>query len=522
MIILTTIVLIAASLPTVSGNPSVEKKENLERVGCQGILHRSVQTVIKDPEKLSESESRRKAVAEKFDRAKLLYTSRVVVDRSDELLLAPADIKPLVNKGMVIAKNAPLIEFGIVPHRPFFFAAPPANNRVGPWSNWSQGNFHKASGKFYAAVGDHGAYDAHIYLVEYDPATQKIKMLPEINAVLGRKKTEFSEGKIHGWLDFYPADSSNLWFCTYWAKYPEPEEVDWQTGYEGGHIMSYNVATGDIIDYGVPLKRASWPYHRIDTQRGILYAVGMFGEFLAWDIKEQKTLWAGYLPEGMGWWERAILIDENTGMVYTSNRNTADIQKHMVKYDPLKNRFFKLACHMPPDQETTQTGPAGGFNHLRAHTARRGPDGLFWCVTYSGELFTFDPVKEEVISKGINWPGKQRYTTSMDRSPGGRYIYYLPGGHGRAFVDGAPVIQLDTKSGSQKVLAFLYPYLYEKYGYVAGGTYCLKLDDTGERLFILWNGAFVDVNEQLKKENVDTFGQCSVMLLHIPQEERIE
>jgi len=61
----------------------------------------------------------------------------------------------------------------------------------------------------------------------------------------------------------------------------------------------------------------------------------MFGEFLAWDTNDQRTLWESYLPEGMGWWERAILINEETGLMYTSNRDrTADPEQHFIKCDP--------------------------------------------------------------------------------------------------------------------------------------------------------------------------------------------
>ncbi len=156
---------------------------------------------------------------------------------------------------------------------------------------------------------------------------------------------------------------------------------------------------------------------------------------------------------------------------------------------------------------------------MRAQTRRRGPDGLFWCVTYNGEMFTFDPVNEEIVSKGLNWPGKERYTTSMDRSPGGRYVYYLPGAHGHGYTDGSPIIQYDTKTDTKKVLAFVHPYYYKKYGYTPGGTFSIKLDDKGERLFILWNGALVEHQEG---RGGDTFGQCSVMLVKIPESERIE
>ena len=107
----------------------------------------------------------------------------------------------------------------------------------------------------------------------------------------------------------------------------------------------------------------------------------------------------------------------------------------------------------------------------------------------------------------------------MDRSPGGRYVYYLPGAHGHGYSDGSPVIQYDTKTGIKKVLAFMFPYYYDKYGYIAGGTFSIKLDDSGERLFILWNGALTEYDPE---KDADTFGQCSVMVVNIPESERIE
>ena len=56
---------------------------------------------------------------------------------------------------------------------------------------------------------------------------------------------------------------------------------------------------------------------------------------------------------------------------------------------------------MPPEsRSTTDRGlKAGDYWYMRAHTQHRGPDGLFWCATLGGELFTFNPVKEEITSK---------------------------------------------------------------------------------------------------------------------------
>ena len=508
-----------------AGFTGAKKAEGPVKVGEHGILHKGMKTV-EAPVTPSPAEQKKKEVAEKLDKEKLLYTGKVVVDEDAKMLEPIESVKKFSGKDYVIAKTPPKVEFAVVPVQPMFLGESPVkskssiSNEPGPWSNWCQANYDSRTGRFYSAIGDHGKYDAHILLVMYDPAAKKVTCLPEVNKVLGRTKTQFAEGKIHGWLDFYQSkdiDKPHLWYCTYWAKYNEPDEEDYATGYDGGHIMSYDVLTGDIVDYGVPLKRASWPYHRVDTKRGIMYAVGMFGEFLAWDINKQQTMWAGYLPNGMGWWERAILIDDATGMVYTSNRDAAaDSVLHFIKYDPAKNRFFKLNCHMP---EETSSGKPGGYTQMRAQTRTRGADGLFWGVSYNGLLFTFDPVKEEIVAKGYNWPGEQRYTASMDRSPKGRYVYYLPGAHGHGYSDGSPVVQLDTQTGTKKVLAFMFPYYYEKYGYTPGGTFSITLDDKGERLFVLWNGAFVEYDPAGKS---DTFGQCSVMVINIPASERQE
>ena len=104
---------------------------------------------------------------------------------------------------------------------------------------------------------------------------------------------------------------------------------------------------------------------------------------------------------------------------------------------------------------------------------------------------------------------------SLECSPGGRYLYYTL----RSARNFSPVIQYDTKTGTKKVLAFLYPYYYKKYGYMLTGSYALRLDDKGENIFIVWNGAFI---KPTKKIGVDFWGHCSVMYLKIPATEREE
>ncbi len=515
------------------------------KLGPYGVL--SKRTGLKDaPYTLTESEQKRKETAELMDKENMMSTGRVAVEYDSQFLEPPESVKHYNGKGFTVAETPPEIEFAVVPYEYRFFAEPPEGNKVGPWANWAQANYYAQTQKFYSCCGDHGGYNAHLHLVEYDTVEKKLSCLPEINKVIGRKSNQYGDGKIHGYLDFYQAqylDRPHLWYCTYWCKYPEPEEADWATGYDGGYIMSYDMSEGDIVNYGVPMPRASWPYHRVDTNRGLLYAAGMFGEFLAWDINTQRTKWAGYLPPGMAWYNRAILIDEETGMVYSNNSywnqpykepvpfgKTTDAYHHIIKYDPYKNRFSELPCHMPKNSR------AGTYDGMRCTTRKRGPDGLFWGITYSGEIFSFDPAREEIKGHGLCWPGYDLYSCTIDRSPGGRYLYYTIAAHSRAYLYGSPVIQFDTKTGKRKVLAFLFKHFYDKFGYIAGGSYAFRLDDKGEKLFMMWNGDFTDV-EALKARGGwdpkdtskygmpsprDAFGHCAVFVLNIPESEREE
>ncbi|MFH1743302.1 MAG: hypothetical protein ABIH23_30215 [bacterium] len=469
---------------------------------------------------LSEEALKDKKIAEKLDKEKLLYTGRVVVDEDPDMLVPPNHIAPFEGTYYTIAETPSKVEFGVIPATPRFFPEPPDDHHRAFWASWGQSAFYPKNGRFYAAIGDNGSYDAHLYLVEYNPATMTIGLSAEINEVLGRPDDVFSEGKIHGCLDFM--DGPYLWFCTYWSKYPEVHEEDWATGYTGGHIMAYNVDTKEFFDFGVPMLRASWPGNRVDTKRRMLYAIGYDCEFLAWDIEQQKVNWAGHPPDGMIWSNRVFLIDEVTGKVYTSNQHPSDPGCCLIEYDPLKNNFTLLDVPMPVTEAVADEPAGEKSTKMRAITGHRDSDGLFYGVTHAGELFCFDPEKEKIVDMGINWPGKERYTTSIEISPGNRYLYYAPGAHGHGNRDGSPLIQYDIETGQRKVLAFFTPYYFKKYGYTPSGAFSLKLDDKGENLFICWNGGFFAYEDTVGEKTKSLFIHNSIMRVQIPESERQE
>jgi hypothetical protein len=428
------------------------------------------------------------------------------------LLACPRGIRPLLDARWSIAGRAPSHSLTLIPLEPLPAIPPRPGETARQWTIWGQGTPDPTGNLVFGAVGDHGATDARVRIFAYDPRSGTVTLSPEINASLGARPGAFADGKIHGRLDFFGGPW--IWFATYWAKYPEPSAADYASGYRGGHIARYNVRTGEIVDEGVPLPHASWPSHRIDGARGIFYAAGHFSEFLAWDIRARKPLYAGKLPGGWTWGNRVILLDEPSGTVYSSDVGAPEAGFPLLRYDPALNRFERLPVRMP-------AGEKGERTPLRAHTDRRGPDGLFWAMTQDGTLFSYDPEKRKMSTAGSCWPGTRRYTTALVRSPKGRYLYYLPGAHGDAFLEGAPVVQYDTRLGRFKVLAFLGATLLAEHGYLAGGTYSIVLDAAGATLLIFMNGAARSPGDSRPLPQ-EAFGAPAVLALAIPPGERIE
>jgi hypothetical protein len=321
-----------------------------------------------------------------------------------------------------------------------------------------------------------------------------------------------ADGKVHGWLRV--TDSGDLYFATYFARWPQPIQKDWDSGYEGGSIIRYNVVTEEAEDLGVPLLHRSWPFHNMDTERGIFYGAGLNHEFLAYDAFNGKMLYGGYMPQDTKWENRAILVDAPTGCVFTTNA-FVDHNPNLIRYCPDTGEFALMNCRAPayPLLREGDNLPRDNDN-MRCHTGRRAVDGSYYCMTYAGTMFKFFPDEDRTELLSMNWDNG-RYCGSVCMSPDERYLYYCPGSHGMGSFDKVPVVQYDTQTKTKKVLAFLGPYYREKYGYTLGGTFSIRLFPGAKKLFIAWNGRF----EPELRGGYDAFGNPSFMVIHIPEGE---
>ena len=214
--------------------------------------------------------------------------------------------------------------------------------------------------------------DARIHIVAFDPRTKGITLSAEINARLGALPGAFADGKIHGRLDFY--DGPWLWFCTYWAKYPEPSSEDYATGYRGGHIGRYNVRTGEVVDEGVPLlaRLVAVPSRRQGAgtivRRRPFRRVPRLGY-----RRRRKTSLPGRLPDGMSWGNRVLLLDERTGAVYSSDTSGGDPAFPLIRYDPATQHDREPASPDASGRDGRASARSGRIRPGRAPTGSSGP-----------------------------------------------------------------------------------------------------------------------------------------------------
>lgn len=445
------------------------------------------------------TEQERKKLNDKYDRMNLRYKKSFITDKSEAMLIKPE--KENVVNDFTIAKIPPEIKMMIIPDmEPAYFTE---DAEHASWANWGK-VARSADNRFFFSVGDHRGTGCQINIYEYSPARDIVHKVVDVDELLGWTDRSYTDGKIHGRMGIMP--DGTLWAATHYGVYPDSSW--WANGYRGSWLLSYNINTHEAKNWGVPLIGQMLPEFNLDPVRGRLLGSGANKTVLCWDAINKKVTYAGCPPNGWEWWQRAMLLDDGTGIFWTTCRG--DSEHRFLSFDPELNRFERYELS-PPENPYNHT-----ITQLRAYTERRAMDGAFYCFTHNGTLFRFWPESPEVECIGVNWD-KGRYTSTTALDPSGRYIYYMPGGMKMQNANEyGPIVQYDVKTGSKKVIAWLADYYWEKYGYWIGGTYGMEISNDGSCLVICMNGAFVTRDD----ENGSPYGNPSLFVVHIPEEER--
>lgn len=440
------------------------------------------------------------------DKLNIRHSPGMHSDTSPQFVTIAADYPEV--RDFDVAKTPPEIDFAIIqdlePEYLSDIATERSSGAYGGWGDVAKG----PDGCFYFAMGNHMSYDGgNAYIIRYDPAAKTQKVVLNTKALIGWGPDDYADGKVHGDLDIAP--NGDMWMLTFFG--PVPKQHDWDSTYRGGSLIRYNVFSGDKENLGIPFEGDSWPYHNWDWQRNLLFAAGHRGRVLVYDTKARRLLYGGAPPDGIRWHNRAILVDRDTGLIYTTDTSPSDDHRNrFVRYQRRNNEFLRMNARVPANPVTGEAKP------LRAHTEASDASGAFWCFDHTGTFFKFFPNEDRTELIGVNWGKSGKYTTNIATSPKGRYLYYLPGADRRAWQYGTPVVQYDTRNNRKKVIAFLYDYYLHKYGYAAHGTYGVELDEKGESLFFFMDGRFTSSGSDKGTR------RPSMFLVHIPASERAE
>ncbi|MHB9028989.1 MAG: hypothetical protein ACYC9O_09485, partial [Candidatus Latescibacterota bacterium] len=408
-----------------------------------------------------------------------------------------------------IAKTPPTIDFVITQGlKPEYLPYGLAKNTGGAWGGW--GDVSKGpDGCFYYSLSNHLSYGAESYILKYNPKTKNETIVLSAKNLCGWKDDDFGDGKIHGDIDF--DSKGDTWMLTYFG--PSPSREEWDNCYRGSWLIHYNAFTGKAENMGIPLEGTSWPYHNYDPKQQLFYGVDHSGsQIIVYDTKEQKMVYGGACPDNIRWYARCLLIDKDTGALYTTDGNTK--QKQFIRYDRRNNTFTRMKATVPVNPKTGKVGDC------RAHSERKDTTGAYWCFDSNGSMFKFWPEQDRTEYVTENWGKAGYYTANMTMSPKGRYLYYIPG-LSSPQGEGVPVVQFNTQTGKKKVIAFIYDYYMKKYGYAPIRPYGIEIDERGESLFLYANGGFHTLEDGMGLFNV-VMRRPAILQVKNPATERVE
>ena len=404
---------------------------------------------------------------------------------SRDLLLQPTET---LRKDIAIAKTPPKVSF-------HYYNCQTYEPGPGVWSVWGDGL--AVSNKYYSAVGDHSSPGGNAFVYEYDSTTQKLRKLLDLRSILKQPAGQYTPGKIHSRLDL--GQDGWLYFSTHRGSTKiafKPEAK-----YRGDWILRHHLASGktEVVAHA-PLPMQCLPASVTDPERLIFYAGTADGlneappKFLAYDLQNRRVLFSHDAGPA-----RAMIYSRSTGRLYFHDSKKGP--KNLVRFDP---------------RTPTKLTPTQAKVGLRAATMEL-PNSKIYTVDRD-QLWEFDPRTETARELGPTAVGSKDYITSLDADmKTGRYLYYIPGSHGGAENDGSPLVQYDLKNNTRKVICFLHPYLHQRHGYTAMGSYAAAVSPDGSRVFATWNGNRAGPDPKRKRLRFDT---CALTVVEIPLSER--
>lgn len=425
----------------------------------------------------------------------------LVIEARDLLAIPPKAADSQANAAaakFVVAQTTPRVEL-----RYHTQLGPDAIDRR-LWSSW--GDICVASdGRVYCAIGDHGqdqAGDARCFVYVWEPESKQLRQIVDMNEVVPPKPGQPAWSKVHAKIDEGP-DGRIYFSCTLNdGNRARDVRYGFNDALTGGQIYAYHPKSGQTQLYASLPERRCTATSLYDRERHIWWCNLEAGN--------GNTLW------GMDLTTRKVVFKGQDGQVaLKSNRAFALLNNGTILFNGTQSlmRLDPRLKLIQSTRTTLQDSPG-----MRCAT-RQAQDGAIFGVTHvTNQLFRYDPATDAIKYLGPTFLTGE-YTTVCELSPDEKYLYYLPGSHGKAWEYGTPVIQYQLETGTRKVLAFLAPAVSAASDYVPAGTYGMKLSADGSVIYVNFNGHAADTIRP-EKMKPNGFGLTAFAAIHVPAEER--
>lgn len=295
----------------------------------------------------------------------------------------------------------------------------------------------------------------------YDPKTDKIEHLGDITEICGEADSKaIPQGKSHS--NFYESQGK-LYVSTHAGYYEMIDGMEMMVQnapegyklYPGGHIVSYDLATGEFEDLAILPQGEAVVTMTMDTLRQHIYSISWpYGYLFHYDVKkdELKNLGkvsangeAGTPGDDYRVLCRSMVVDPRDGIVYFST-SEGDILSYHPDWDSIK-KVEGVDLKLDYFGKYDPTRPGSMQYNWRRIVWYPEENVAYGVHGNSGYLFRFDPkeatveIVERITSEPSQKSGMFDYFSygylGFDLGPDGETIYYLTGGP--IYVDGKRV-----------------------------------------------------------------------------------
>lgn len=219
-----------------------------------------------------------------------------------------------------------------------FHIPPETNTEESGYFALCEGN----NGKIYIGTA---AYGRNAYLVEFDPATEKMRTVVDVHKLVGQKETGYAaQAKIH--TRNFVGPSGKIYMGSKQGYPTQAEHAALKRGeriptYRGGYVMVYDPATDRAENLGMPMpltdkdiaagKKEGQGVIDVtaDEKRGILYVVTCEDQhWMLYDMKSKRYRELG-----------PILRDQPNTIIDAEGRGTViTVDYRVARYEPEKDK----------------------------------------------------------------------------------------------------------------------------------------------------------------------------------------